>query len=151
MPQIPTFISNDSLECQDEKGPFAVCFSSQFLLIIFSILIYLETRDVFFIHLVWGIEECQNIPCFIGFLYWSRFGVRIGGEKSFEFCPADPFPFFAVTIRPAHTFKLAVIKRSDWWGSEASSTLTHYLVKFKVLLPRTQQVGLQGKCPQTHK
>lgn len=113
MLKIPTFILSDSLECEDEKSPFAVCLSSQLLIIIFNIFIYLETRDVFSINLVWGIEECQNIPCFIGFLSWSRFGVRIGGEKSFEFCPADPFPFFAVTIRPAHTFKLAIIKRSD--------------------------------------
>lgn len=114
-----------------------------------------KTRDMFLTSLVWGIEECQNIPCFIGFLYWSRFGVRIGGEKCFEFCPANSFHFFAVTIRPAHTFKLAIIKRSDnnecWWGSGASSTLTHYLVKFKVLLPMTQQVGLQGKLLKTHK
>lgn len=53
MLKIPTFILSDSLECEDEKSPFAVCLSSQFLIIIFNIFIYLETRDVFSIYLVW--------------------------------------------------------------------------------------------------
>lgn len=73
--------------------------------------------------------------------------MKVLGSLSF-----DPFPSFAIKIRRVHTFRLAIIKRSDdtecGWVSGAPGALIHYLVRFRELIPMAQWVSIPRE-PQT--